>query len=41
MAKGQIRARKPKKDKMIAPSPTSAGSQVKLAGGTTGLGKKK
>ncbi|MBB4566727.1 hypothetical protein [Rhizobium leucaenae] len=46
MAKGQIRgnreARKPKKDKTIAPSPSPAGSQVKLVGGNaTGFGKKK
>lgn len=46
MAKGQIRGnrevRKPKKDKTAAPPPPPAGSQVKLAGGTTlGFGKKK
>ncbi|MCX8999607.1 hypothetical protein NOF55_21100 [Rhizobiaceae bacterium BDR2-2] len=46
MAKGQMRGnreiRKPKKDKTeTAPPPPAPGTQVKLAGGTSGFGKKK
>ena len=45
MAKGQMRSnketRKPKKDKAAAKTPSAEGSQVKLAGSTVPLGKKK
>lgn len=45
MAKGQVRsnkeARKPKKDKSPAKSVSTEGSQVKLAGSTVPIGKKK
>jgi hypothetical protein len=45
MAKGQMRSnketRKPKKDKSPIKAASSEGSQVKLAGSTTPIGKKK
>ncbi|MDB5556306.1 MAG: hypothetical protein JWL86_6290 [Rhizobium sp.] len=45
MAKGQVRGnketRKPKKDKSVIKSVSTEGSQVKLAGSTTPIGKKK
>ncbi|CAN7592346.1 MULTISPECIES: hypothetical protein [unclassified Rhizobium] len=45
MAKGQIRGnketRKPKKDKSVVKTVSTEGSQVKLAGSTTPIGKKK
>ena len=45
MAKGQVRSnketRKPKKDKGAAKATSTEGSQVKLAGSTVPLGKKK
>jgi hypothetical protein len=45
MAKGQMRsnkeAKKPKKDKSVVKTASSEGSQVKLAGSTVPLGKKK
>lgn len=44
MAKGQVRsnreARKPKKDKAVAPAAAVQGAQVKLAGSSLSLGKK-
>ena len=44
MAKGQMKSnketRKPKKDKSAAPAAAALGSQVKLAGSTTPIGKK-
>ncbi len=44
MAKGQVRGnretRKPKKDKSASAASAPAGSQVKLAGSSTSLGKK-
>lgn len=45
MAKGQMRSnketRKPKKDKAAAKTSSPEGSQVKLAGSTVPIGKKK
>lgn len=45
MAKGQVRSnketRKPKKDKSVVKTVSTEGSQVKLAGSTAPLGKKK
>jgi hypothetical protein len=45
MAKGQMKSnkenRKPKKDKAAAKPVSAEGSQVKLAGSTTPIGKKK
>lgn len=45
MAKGQVRGnketRKPKKDKSVAKTTNVEGSQVKLAGSTVPIGKKK
>ena len=45
MAKGQVRGnketRKPKKEKSATKSVSTEGSQVKLAGSTTPIGKKK